>query len=112
MSGSKAARIEVNFVDTKPHVFQLGYAHSGDRAGGGVKLNWEAPAQAQLDEAVAAARSSDVVIAFVGLSPQLEGEEMPIKIEGFAGGDRTSVDLPAAQEHMLEAVAAAANPWS
>jgi beta-glucosidase len=55
----------------------------------------QAPAQAQLDEAVAAAKQADVVVAFVGLSPQLEGEEMPIKIDGFSGGDRTSLDLPA-----------------
>jgi beta-glucosidase len=86
------------------------YSHSGDRAGGGVTLKWEAPAQAQLDEAVARAKESDVVIAFVGLSPQLEGEEMRIKIPGFDGGDRTSLDLPASQQKLLEAVAATGKP--
>jgi beta-glucosidase len=106
----KPARIEVTLSDTKPHDFELGYCHSGDRAGGGVTLRWEAPAQAQLDEAVAAAKLSDVVIAFVGLSPQLEGEEMPVKIEGFNGGDRTRIELPASQRQMLEAVAATGKP--
>jgi hypothetical protein len=76
----------------------------------GVTLKWEAPPQAQIDEAVAAAKASDIVLAFVGLSHQLEGEEMPIKIEGFDGGDRTSIDLPASQRHLLEAVAAAGKP--
>jgi beta-glucosidase len=110
MSGSKPARIEVNFADAEPHDFKLEYSHSGDRAGGGITLKWEAPPQAQIDEAVTAARASDIVLAFVGLSPQLEGEEMPIKIEGFDGGDRTSIDLPASQQRLLEAVAATRKP--
>ncbi len=110
MSSSKPAKVEVNFTDTNPHDFRLEYSHSGDLAGGGVTLSWEAPAQAQIDEAVAAAKASDVVLAFVGLSPQLEGEEMPIKIDGFEGGDRTSIDLPAAQQHLLEALASTGKP--
>ena len=110
MSHSKPAKVEVNFADTNPHDFRLDYSHSGDMSGGGVTLNWEAPAQAQIDEAVAAAKASEVVVAFVGLSPQLEGEEMPIKIEGFSGGDRTSIDLPAAQQHLLEALGTTGKP--
>jgi beta-glucosidase len=79
-------------------------------SGGGVTLKWQAPAQAQLDEAVAQAKDSDVVVAFVGLSPQLEGEEMRIKIDGFEGGDKTSIDLPAPQQKLLEALAATGKP--
>ena len=57
-----------------------------------------------------AAKQSDVTIAFVGLSPSLEGEEMPVKLAGFSGGDRTSIDLPAAQEDLLKALAATGKP--
>ncbi len=110
MQSSKVPSIPVDFADTKPHDFRMEYSHSGDENGGGVTLKWEAPAQAQLDEAVARAKESDVVVAFVGLSPQLEGEEMPIKIDGFNGGDRTSIDLPAPQQKLLEAVAATGKP--
>jgi beta-glucosidase len=110
MSHQKPAKAEFTFSDTNPHEFSLDYAHSGDRAGGGVTLKWNAPAEAQLAEAAAAAKASDVVLAFVGLSPQLEGEEMPIKIPGFTGGDRTSIDLPAPQQKLLEAVAATGKP--
>jgi beta-glucosidase len=110
MSGAKPAKIEINFADTHPHDLVVEYSHSGDKAGGGATLRWEGPADAQIAEAVEAAKDSDVVLAFVGLSPQLEGEEMPIKIEGFNGGDRTSIDLPAAQEKMLEAVAKTGKP--
>jgi len=99
-----------DFADTNAHQFVFEYAHSGERAGGGVTLRWDAPAQAQIDEAVARAKDSDVVVAFVGLSPQLEGEEMPIKIDGFDGGDRTSLDLPAPQQKLLEALGATGKP--
>ncbi|MEJ2247347.1 MAG: glycoside hydrolase family 3 N-terminal domain-containing protein, partial [Acidobacteriota bacterium] len=64
--------IPVDFTDTTPHEFRLEYSHSGDQAGGGVTLKWQAPAKAQLDEAMARAMESDVVVAFVGMSPQLE----------------------------------------
>ncbi len=110
MSLSKPARIQVDLPDTARHTLEVEYSHTGDRSGGGLTLKWEAPAEAQLAEAVAAARASDVVVAFVGLSPQLEGEEMPIHIEGFAGGARTSIALPAAQQAVLEAVAATGKP--
>jgi beta-glucosidase len=110
MKFAKPPVIEVDFSDAKEHAFQLEYSHSSDQAGGGLTLKWQAPAQAQLDEAVARAKEADVVVAFVGLSPQLEGEEMPIKIAGFEGGDRTSLDLPAPQQKLLEAVAATGKP--
>ena len=107
---AKIPSIPIDFTDTNAHDFQLEYSHTADQSGGGVTLKWQAPAQAQLDEAVARAKEADVVVAFVGLSPQLEGEEMPIKIEGFVGGDRTSLDLPAPQQKLLEAVAATGKP--
>ncbi len=110
MKQAREISIPVDFADTKPHDFRLEYSHQGDRAGGGLTLKWEAPAQAQLDEAMDRAKQADVVVAFVGLSPQLEGEEMRIKIDGFDGGDRTSIDLPAAQEKLLEAVASTGKP--
>jgi beta-glucosidase len=107
---AKVPSIPVDFRDTDTHEFVVEYAHYGDRSGGGVTLKWEAPAQAQLDEAEARAKEADVVVAFVGLSPQLEGEEMKIKIAGFDGGDRTSLDLPAPQQKLLESLAATGKP--
>jgi beta-glucosidase len=110
MQFAKAPLIPVDFSDTRPHDFRLEYSHAGDQAGGGLTLKWEAPAKAQLDEAVACAKEADIVVAFVGLSPQLEGEEMRIHIDGFDGGDRTSIDLPAPQQKLLEEVAATGKP--
>jgi beta-glucosidase len=98
------------FCDTEPHAFIFEYSHAGDRAGGGVTLKWIAPAQAQLDEALTEVKKAEVIVAFVGLSPNLEGEEMNLKIDGFFGGDRTSIDLPAPQQKLLEALAETGKP--
>ena len=61
-------------------------------------------------QAIDAVKQADVVLAFVGLSPELEGEEMPVHIPGFSGGDRTDISLPAAQQQLLEAAKAAGKP--
>ncbi len=61
-------------------------------------------------EATAAARDSDVVIAVLGITSDLEGEEMPVSEEGFKGGDRTSLDLPKPEQALLEEVTAAGKP--
>jgi beta-glucosidase len=109
-TGERGAVIEnsIHFSDSKPHAIRLEYFHGTGSAG--IDLTWQAPAAALLDQAVAAAKQSDVTVAFVGLSPSLEGEEMPVKLEGFSGGDRTSINLPAVQEEMLKAVAATGKP--
>ncbi len=53
---------------------------------------------------------ADVIIYVGGLSARLEGEEMPIKIDGFKGGDRTSLELPAAQREFLKELKATGRP--
>ncbi|NIJ32227.1 glycoside hydrolase family 3 C-terminal domain-containing protein [Sphingomonas oligoaromativorans] len=54
--------------------------------------------------------NADVVVAVVGLTSDLEGEEMPVKVDGFSGGDKTSLELPADQRAMLEKVRALGKP--
>jgi beta-glucosidase len=98
----------VTFSDTEPHPIRLEYLHGTGTAG--IDLTWQAPAGVLREQAVEAAKHSDVTIAFVGLSPSLEGEEMPVKLEGFSGGDRTSIDLPAVQQDLLKALAATRKP--
>jgi beta-glucosidase len=56
------------------------------------------------------ARKSDVVVAVVGISSDLEGEEMPVDVPGFKGGDRISIDLPKQEEDLLKAVKSAGKP--
>ncbi|RST32299.1 glycoside hydrolase family 3 protein [Sphingomonas ginkgonis] len=57
-----------------------------------------------------AARNADVVVAVVGLTSDLEGEEMPVHVEGFSGGDKTSLELPADQRALLEKAHALGKP--
>ncbi|MGD0368834.1 MAG: glycoside hydrolase family 3 C-terminal domain-containing protein [Acidobacteriaceae bacterium] len=98
----------VHLADTNPHQIRLEYLHGTGSAG--IDLTWIPPAAVLRDEAVRAAQQSDIVIACVGLSPNLEGEEMPVHLDGFSGGDRTSISLPAVQEDLLKAVAATGKP--
>jgi beta-glucosidase len=76
----------------------------------GPELVWTKFDPRPAPEAIAAAKSADVVVAVVGITSELEGEEMPINEEGFAGGDRTSLDLPKPEQDLLEAVAATGKP--
>ena len=74
------------------------------------ELIWSKYNPSPSPEAVAAARNADAVIAVVGITSQLEGEEMPVTEPGFLGGDRTSIDLPQPEEDLVEAVAATGKP--
>ena len=49
----------------------------------------------------------DKVIFVGGISAALEGEEMPVQIDGFKGGDRTHIELPKVQRDFLKALKAA-----
>jgi beta-glucosidase len=76
-----------------------------------MRLGWSPPADAALSEAMALVKDSDVAVVFVGLNSELEGEEMRgVKIPGFLGGDRTSLDLPAPQENLVKAAIATGKP--
>ena len=75
-----------------------------------LKLVW-----AKIDRAVdptvlSAAKDADVVVAVVGITSELEGEEMLVSEPGFEGGDRTSLDLPAPEETLLRGLATAGKP--
>jgi beta-glucosidase len=74
------------------------------------QLIWAKVNNAPSPEAIAAARNADIVIAVVGITSTLEGEEMPVSEPGFLGGDRTSIDLPEPEEALVEAVAATGKP--
>ena len=98
------------FPDSAEHSIRIEYAHVDRFNAAGIIFQWVAPADAQRQQAVEAAKNADLVLAFVGLSPDLEGEEMPVHVEGFDGGDRTEIDLPRTQQQLLEAVAATGKP--
>jgi beta-glucosidase len=96
-------------VDTGTRVL---YARGSDLAPGTPPVGAGAPASADTleAEAVQAAQQADAVVLVLGLTARLEGEEMPIEVPGFKGGDRTSIDLPAPQQRLLERVVAVGKP--
>ncbi|MGH9607911.1 MAG: glycoside hydrolase family 3 C-terminal domain-containing protein [Terracidiphilus sp.] len=60
--------------------------------------------------AIAAAKNADVVIAVVGITSRLEGEEMRVDEPGFLGGDRVRIDLPQPEENLIRALGATGKP--
>lgn len=98
----------LHVIDTRPHTIRLEYVHSGQDQG--MRLQWRAPADTQLAEASAAVRDADAIVAFVGLSPDVEGEELKIDVPGFNGGDRTDIGLPQPQQALLERAVASGKP--
>jgi len=102
-SEKRADAVSLSWKDVEPHELRLELLHTGEDEG--IHLKWEAPANAQLDEALAVARQADIVVAMVGLSPSLEGEALGIKVPGFFGGDRETLDLPEPQRKLLAALA-------
>jgi beta-glucosidase len=99
----------VHLEQGKPAQVLVEYGQ-GDKHLTYAKLVWSMVDLKPRPEAVAAARDADVVVAVVGITSELEGEEMPVHEDGFKGGDRTSLDLPKPEQNLLEAVAATRKP--
>ena len=109
MTGMQAKVGRVHLEQGKRVPIQVGYARTEP---GPVRLEliWSKSDRAPSPEAVAAANNADVVVAVLGITSELEGEEMAVNEEGFKGGDRTSLDLPKPEQDLLEAVASTGKP--
>lgn len=71
------------------------YTHGGGTA----KLKFDIGRVAEYDTDP---DDADIVVFVGGISPALEGEEMPVNMPGFRGGDRESIELPAIQRDLLK----------
>ena len=69
-----------------------------------MRLLWDTPKPNLKQEALDLAKQSDVVVLCMGLSPLLEGEEMPVKVKGFSGGDRLDTNLPDTQTDLIREI--------
>ena len=87
----KSYRIEVRFS----HV----HTYNAD-----LKINIAKELPIDYDGMIAQLKGIDKVIFVGGISAALEGEEMPVQVEGFRGGDRTSIELPRVQRDFLHAL--------
>ncbi len=76
-----------------------------------VRLGWQLPGAKSLhEEAMDAAKKSEVIIFVGGLTGDVEGEEMKVSYPGFMGGDRTDLVLPKPQQKLLEDLVATGKP--
>jgi beta-glucosidase len=106
---ARAVSARVRLEAGRAHELRLEY-FEGQRDAE-VRLGWRLPgAGTPFEEAIAAARASDVVVFVGGLTAEVEGEEMRVSYPGFAGGDRTDIELPAIQRKMVEALRATGKP--
>ncbi len=106
-AGSGVGRVHLE----KGHPVKLDVTYG--RTGDGkveAQLIWAPVNNAPDTAAIAAAKNADVVVAVVGITSHLEGEEMPIDEPGFSGGDRTSLDMPRPEVDLVQAVAATGKP--
>ncbi|MBK6285454.1 MAG: glycoside hydrolase family 3 C-terminal domain-containing protein [Draconibacterium sp.] len=90
--------------------YKFVYEYKNWTGDGDAKLMWSVPNVNMQTEAVEAAKKADAVIVVLGLSQRLEGEEMAIQVDGFAGGDRTHINLPKTQEDLVKAIKATGKP--
>ena len=109
MSGNSSNLGQVHLDKGHPLKLDVIYGHTGE---GKIEaqLIWAATNSAPDPAAVTAAKNADVVVAVVGITSRLEGEEMPVDQPGFLGGDRTSLDMPKPEEDLVQAVGATGKP--
>ena len=79
-------------------IFEKGCNHTGEMNPDSLKLT------------VSKVKDADIILFAGGISPKLEGEEMRVAIEGFKGGDRTNIEIPAIQKVMIKALKATGKP--
>lgn len=73
-------------------------------------VRWVNTTEALKRQAVDIANKADVIVAVMGITPRIEGEEMPVKLDGFNYGDRTDIDLPDEQKTLLKALKKTGKP--
>lgn len=78
--------------------------------GSGIDLAWKRVSPDHATALKRAAASADVLVAVVGLTSDLEAEETGVQVEGFEGGDKTTLDLPSDQRALLEQARATGKP--
>lgn len=93
---------------TKGQAYRVKIESQPDRFA--TKLVWLAVSPNPSFEAAEAARNADVVVAVVGITSRLEGEEMKVDLPGFRGGDRYNLNLPEEEEALLGVLKGSGKP--
>jgi beta-glucosidase len=105
--GTHMGRVHLDKGQTLPIYMEYGRTPDSKL---GARLLWAKVDNSIPPAVMEAARKADVVIAVVGITSELEGEEMPVSEPGFLGGDRTSLDMPQPEEALVQQVAQSGKP--
>ncbi len=89
----------------KEYKIEIHFAHV-PTWGASIRVNVGTESVINYDDIIKKLAGYDKVIFVGGIAPSLEGEEMPVIIDGFKGGDRTNIELPAVQRNFLKALKA------
>jgi beta-glucosidase len=106
-SGASLGRVHLEKGQSRALRVEYGEADGKSQA---AQLIWAPVVDTPEAAAISAAQDADVVIAAVGITSRLEGEEMPVDQPGFLGGDRTNIEMPKPEEDLIRAVAATHKP--
>ncbi len=106
-SGTSLGRVHLE--QGRPAKLDVQYGEGGG-ATPQAQLLWAPVNDSPDPAAVKAAQDADVVVAVVGITSRLEGEEMKVDQPGFLGGDRTSLDMPKPEEDLVQALSATHKP--
>ena len=103
----KTGRVELKAG--KAYKLDVEYGQSEEREIS-ARLVWSKVDMTPQPAAIEAAKKADVVVVVVGITSELEGEEMKVDVPGFKGGDRTEITLPKPEEDLLEALSKTGKP--
>ncbi|MDR1369038.1 MAG: glycoside hydrolase family 3 C-terminal domain-containing protein [Dysgonamonadaceae bacterium] len=109
--GYQEARVEQYRLDVKAGLkYKLRFEFYQDNEGGGVSLATVDRQKSNPESLKNKIKDADVIVFVGGISPSLEGEEMPVSVPGFNKGDRTDINLPKVQTEMLRELKSAGKP--
>jgi beta-glucosidase len=101
--GARNTRIVLKVEKGKEYKIEGYFAQLGNWPAS-INLNFGKEVPVKFDDLIEKLKGIDVVIFAGGISSQLEGEQMPIEIPGFKGGDRTDIELPEIQRSCIKAL--------
>lgn len=111
LDGIKAKAKDVKYIPGVPYVAgstvtsALGEVTSHIVGEVAMRINYDANnTDFDYDAFVKAAEGYETVIFAGGIAPCLEGEDMPVRVPGFRGGDRETIALPEVQKKMIQAL--------
>ena len=96
-------RVAIQAVKGKSYNIEVRFSHV-HTYNANLKINIAKEQSIDYQQVIAQLKGINKVIFVGGISAALEGEEMPVDIEGFKGGDRTNIELPKVQRDFLKAL--------